>query len=355
MTDMLPAYLVNGPLARRIAVTLLALLVYRLGCWIPLPGIDVGTLLRGGEAGRLGLGFERVSLMALGFLPMLSALMFLETAMIVCPRFRRWAAEPVNHGRLTGWTNTAALGFAAVQASGLAGAFEDIKTLVPEPGPLFRVGIVVTVVSVTATLIWLASLITRYGIGHGVWILIALPYAIFFCDTLFIQASFWGPLSAVTIGMTVAFLALAAAAMATVLKARPSLADAGDLVWVPVLGFALAHWLLLLVWLVAWLTMPSGQAPEFDHVAGAAGAQLLPPVGLVIVAILRRRSLAIAQGDPISLASAVPLAAVMAALGAVGSFLESLPAQPLFPSAVSVMLLSGVGLLVVTRLRAQEA
>lgn len=345
--DLLPARLRHPDLLRRIAITLAALAVYRLGCWIPLPGINLGALLRPADTGQLATAFERVSLMALGLLPMLSALMLLEAAMIVWPRLRRWAAVPANHVRLTGWTNAAALGFAVAQSYGLAHALEDLGgALVAEPGPLFRAGVVASQVGATAALIWLASVITRHGIGNGVWILIAVPYAMFFADALLVQAALWGPLSPASIALTAAFLALAVAAMAVLLMARPALAAAGDLVWVPVLGFALSHWLLSLIWIGHWLVSPA-QTSDFVEVTSARGLALLPLLSLALIAVLRRRSLAKTDGLPIS-ASVVPLVVVMAALAAFGSFLEGLPQQPLFPSAVSVMLLAAVGLAVVT-------
>jgi len=342
-------------LLRRAGITLGALLIYRAGSWIPLPGIDVASLVGPGDVRLLGGGLERVSIMALGLLPMLSALMLLEAALIASPRFRRWSLNPRNAARLTPWTVVAALAFAAVQSYGLATAFEELGgPLVTAPGSLFRAGVVVTQVGATAALIWLASLITRHGIGSGIWILIGAPYAIFLINALVMQAAVWGPFSPVTIAATVALLALAIALMATLLKASPPLAEPGDLVWVPVLGFALSHWALSFVWIGQRLLLPPGQAVDFDAFTSARGFALLPVLGLAIVALLRRRSLAIARGVSISCASVAGLVVATAIPTALGAVLQDLSAQPLFPSAVSVMLLAGVGLSIATGLGTAE-
>jgi preprotein translocase subunit SecY len=72
---------------------------------------------------------------------------------------------------LVGW-----LLLAALQGYGIATGLERAKNVVNEPGPQFQVNVVATFVAGTALLVWLASLISRYGVGSGVWILPLVPY-----------------------------------------------------------------------------------------------------------------------------------------------------------------------------------
>lgn len=341
----------NPELLRRIGVTLAVLLVYRIGCWVPLPGVEVGHLMGTvPHEGTLG----RVSIMALGIVPLLSALVLAEVAMIAFPKFRSWAVDAGNRAQLDSWAIWGALVLATFQANGIAFALEDIPSLVSTPGVGFRTGVVVSLVGATAIVVWLASIITRHGIGSGFWIFVALPYAMSFAEALLVQASLWGPASFLTIAISIGSLALCTAALAALARTAPPLAKPDELAWAPILGFAGANWLLvavlLAVLLLRWLLAPYGPDLDVDAVMQWQGAILLPVFAVPLFAILRRRSFATGSASP-SIAAALPFALALTVLVAAGTALAYLPAQPLFPGPASTLILAAVGLMVAEALR----
>jgi preprotein translocase subunit SecY len=339
MTD-LAALSRNPELLRRAAVTLAAVAVYWIGCWIPMPGVDISALI--GPSSTHNTAITRLSIMALGITPLLSAYILLEMLMIAFPALRGWAAaEPERRRTLTGWATVVALLLAMLQASGIASALEQIHGLVANPGPAFRVGAVASLVAATGLLIWLASVVTRHGIGQGFWLLVALPYAGSFIQALIVQGSLWGPASLISIPVSIGFLGIVTAVLVWLTQTSPPLADAEELPWAAVLGFAAAGWLLLVPILLMSLAGASGE--DLDAVYGGRAIVLLPILTVPLLFILRRRSF----GTKYSLAA--PLA--LAALVAVGTALAYLPAQPLFPTPAIVLTLAAAGVMVVTGLR----
>jgi preprotein translocase subunit SecY len=160
----------------RLAVTLGALAIYRLGTHLPLAGIDqtaLANLFRGSSS---ALAVERVSIFALGVSPILSALLVIEFARLASERFNDWAGATPNARRVDHYVLIGSLLLAALQGYGVATALERAKNLVDAPGPQFQLNVVATFVAATALLVWLAVLISRYGVGSGVWILVLAPY-----------------------------------------------------------------------------------------------------------------------------------------------------------------------------------
>lgn len=156
--------------AARVLFTVGALLVYRLGCQIPLPGLDAEVL------SRLDAGPARnvLSIFALGVTPILSALLLFELARLFIGPLARWeAAEPGHVRRLRSAIVTVALLMAGGQALGIASGFYEIPGLIPEPG--WTPAIVVTLIAATALLGWLGGRITRNGFGSGFWLLLIAP------------------------------------------------------------------------------------------------------------------------------------------------------------------------------------
>lgn len=335
----------NPDLPRRIGVTLGVLALYRLGCWVPLPGVDISSLLAPAIAHSTAI--PRVSIMALGIMPLLSALMLVEVAKIAVPALRAWTAQADNRAYLEGWVLVGALLLAAFQANGMAVALENIHSLVANPGLGFRAGVVVSLVAATAVVVWLASIITRHGIGNGFWIFVAVPYAVSFAEALVVQGSLWGSSSLLTIAISVGFLALCTAALAALSKSAPPLADTEELAWIPMLGFAAAGWLvagaLLAMVLLRWLLAPTWPGWDVDAILQWQGLVLIPLVALPLIVMLRRRSFAtrFAAAD---MAAAMPLALVLAALAGAGTALAYLPDEPLFPGPALPLILAGVGL-----------
>jgi len=330
-------------------VTLAALAVYRIGSWVPLPGVDIRQLLTPEMVHSSAI--PRLSIVALGVVPFLSALMLVEAAMIAVPRLRAWStARPERRVQIDGWAFVVALAMAAYQANGIAVALEQIHGLVAAPGLGFRAGVVTSLVAGSAFLLWVASLITRWGIGSGFWVLVAVPYVVEFSKALLVQASLWGPGSVATIALTVGFLALSVAVLAALLETGPPLADVGELAWGPILGFAAANWLLVAPLLVLWLLGADIGSLDGTGLLQIQAAMLLPVITVPLIVLLRRRSL----GPPFCVARAMPLALAFAALVGAALALAVLPAQPLFPGPGALMILAALGLVIADTSRRRQ-
>src|SRR5262249_24343637 len=142
---------------QRIAVTLGVLAIYRLGCYLPMPGVDPAWLAR--FQGAAWATAERSSIFALGVTPIISALMLLEVARLLSSRFNAWAgASPANPRRVDRSVVAGSLLLAAGQAIGIAINLEQMSNVVAQPGLEFRLGLVATMVGSTALLAWLAAL-----------------------------------------------------------------------------------------------------------------------------------------------------------------------------------------------------
>ena len=98
-------------------------------------------------------------------------------ARVVLPPLARWAAGNPGHSELL-WRTARifALAIAASQAMGIARAVEGLDGIAPSPGPMFRLSVVVAIVGATAFLIWLARVMTEWGIGDGLLLLFAAPF-----------------------------------------------------------------------------------------------------------------------------------------------------------------------------------
>lgn len=153
---------------RRVAFTLGALFVWRLGQFIPLPRLDTQALHFGGAIPRL-------SILALSLAAYVQAAVLLQLVSIAWPRLRalRDAGE---RGRTTlvRWTRVLTAVLTAFQSIGIAETLERIPGAVPTPGPLSVLTIAATLTAGMLFLIWLADQITVRGIGNGIaWLLIA--------------------------------------------------------------------------------------------------------------------------------------------------------------------------------------
>ena len=220
-TGML-ARLVSSDAHRRLLLTVGVLCVYRLGCQIPLPGLDLDTLSHAGT-GRLTLApivIERISIFALGVMPIFWVLMIVEIAKLVVPALGRWeTARPGHVARLHRHVYIAALVLAAFHAFRMANAFEGISGLVDEPGWTFHVSVVATFVAATALLGWLGEMITLHGLGNGFWLLLVTPSLARLPNICF---EFWrrgGVVSAALVA-AICFLVAAIALVVTAGKAR---------------------------------------------------------------------------------------------------------------------------------------
>jgi preprotein translocase subunit SecY len=162
----------TSELTRRIAFTLGALLVYRLGAYVPLPGIDASQALFSGG------GMRRVAIFSLNVTPYISAAIIVQLAAMVSRRVRAVRKQGAR-GRTTieAWTRYLTILFAALQSLSLAYAYMGIPRLVTDPGWLFVVTTMLTLTGCTMFLVWLSAQITARGIGNGLALLLVAGVA----------------------------------------------------------------------------------------------------------------------------------------------------------------------------------
>jgi len=172
-----------GELRKRLVFLILALVVYRLGAHIPVPGIDpnqLAQLFKGQQGGILSLfnmfsggALSRFTVFALGIMPYISASIIMQLMTYVVPRFEALKKEGESGRRkITQYTRYGTLGLALFQSLGIALALEGTPGLVITPGFGFRLTAVVSLVAGTMFLMWLGEQITERGLGNGISILI---------------------------------------------------------------------------------------------------------------------------------------------------------------------------------------
>jgi preprotein translocase subunit SecY len=172
-----------GDLSRRLVFLLLALVVYRVGAHIPVPGIDpnqLQQLFNGQQGGILSLfnmfsggALSRFTVFALGIMPYISASIIMQLLGYVVPTFEQLKKEgEAGRRKITQYTRYGTLGLALFQSMGIALALESSAGLVVTPGMGFRITAVVTLTSGTMFLMWLGEQITERGLGNGISILI---------------------------------------------------------------------------------------------------------------------------------------------------------------------------------------
>jgi preprotein translocase subunit SecY len=172
-----------GDLRRRLVFLLLALVVYRIGAHIPVPGIDptqLQQLFNGQQGGILSLfnmfsggALSRFTIFALGIMPYISASIIMQLLGYVLPTFEQLKKEgEAGRRKITQYTRYGTLGLALFQSMGIALALEASAGLVVTPGMGFRITSVVTLTAGTMFLMWLGEQITERGLGNGISILI---------------------------------------------------------------------------------------------------------------------------------------------------------------------------------------
>jgi len=172
-----------GDLRRRIVFLLLALVVYRIGAHIPVPGIDpnqLQQLFKGQSGGILNLfnmfsggALSRFTVFALGIMPYISASIIMQLMTYVVPTLEALKKEgEAGRRKITQYTRYGTLFLAIFQSLGIALALEGSRGLVLSPGFGFRMTAVVSLVAGTMFLMWLGEQITERGLGNGISILI---------------------------------------------------------------------------------------------------------------------------------------------------------------------------------------
>ncbi len=172
-----------GDLKRRLFFLLGALVVFRIGAHIPVPGIDpaaLAELFRSQEGGILGLfnlfsggALSRFTIFALGIMPYISASIIMQLLTVVSPQLEQLRKEgQAGQRKITQYTRYGTVVLALFQATGISIALEAQPNLVLDPGLLFRFVTVTTLVTGTMFLMWLGEQITERGLGNGISIII---------------------------------------------------------------------------------------------------------------------------------------------------------------------------------------
>jgi preprotein translocase subunit SecY len=184
-----------GDLKNRLLFVLAALVVYRIGTFIPVPGIDpvaLDSLFKSQSGGILGMfnmfsggALSRFSVFALGIMPYISASIIMQLMTVVSPQMEQLKKEGESgRKKITQYTRYGTVLLALFQGLGISIALEAQPGLVIEPGLLFRLTAVATLVSGTMFLMWLGEQITERGIGNGISLIIfagiaaGLPHAV---------------------------------------------------------------------------------------------------------------------------------------------------------------------------------
>jgi len=172
-----------GDLKNRLLFLLGALFVFRIGAHIPVPGIDpnvLAELFKGQSGGILGMfnmfsggALSRFTIFALGIMPYISSSIIMQLMTAVSPQLEQLRKEgETGRRRITQYTRYGTVALALFQATGISIALESQANLVLEPGMMFRITTVTTLVTGTMFLMWLGEQITERGLGNGISIII---------------------------------------------------------------------------------------------------------------------------------------------------------------------------------------
>lgn len=172
-----------GDLKKRLLFLLGALLVFRIGAHIPVPGIDpeeLAKLFQSQQGGILGLfnmfsggALSRFTIFALGIMPYISSSIIMQLMTSVSPQLEALKKEgQAGQRKITQYTRYGTVFLALFQATGISIALESQPGLVMDPGLLFRFTTVTTLVTGTMFLMWLGEQVTERGLGNGISIII---------------------------------------------------------------------------------------------------------------------------------------------------------------------------------------
>jgi preprotein translocase subunit SecY len=170
-------------LKNRIVFTLLALVVARLGTYVPMPGIDASSLAQQIQQQQGGLldvfnllaggAIERMAIFALGIMPYISASIIIQLMTTVSPHLEQLKKEgETGRKQINQYTRYGTVLLSMVQAYAIAMGLEQWGTVVVSPGMAFRISTVITLTGGTILLMWLGEQITARGVGNGISLII---------------------------------------------------------------------------------------------------------------------------------------------------------------------------------------
>ena len=173
----------SNDLRNRILFTILILSVYRLGTYIPLPGIDpesLKTMMQDNQKGLLGMfnifsggAVKRMAIFALGIMPYISSSIIIQLLTGVSETFKNLKNQgELGRKKITQYTRYGTVLLATIQGYGVSVGLENSGTVVLDPGGYFKLTTVITLVAGTVFLMWLGEQITQRGIGNGISLII---------------------------------------------------------------------------------------------------------------------------------------------------------------------------------------
>ena len=172
-----------GELKKRLWFTVGALIIYRLGTYLPLPGIDPGALadiFSQQSSGILGMfdmfsggALSRMTIFALNIMPYITASIIMQLMTAIVPTLETLKKDgEAGRKTINQYTRYLTVLLATVQGYGIAVGLESASGVVDDPGLFFRVTTVVTLVGGTLFLMWLGEQITSRGVGNGISLII---------------------------------------------------------------------------------------------------------------------------------------------------------------------------------------
>ena len=226
-------------LKQRILFTLGLILVYRIGTHIPMPGVNaaaLGEFFRESLAGTVfglydifvGGALQRAAIFGIGIMPYISASIVFQLMTASVPYFERIQKEG-EHGRrkINQWTRYLTIAVAAIQAFGISTFLQRLTSpsglpIVPFPGPLFTVSVMITLIGGTMFLMWMGEQITERGIGNGISVLIFVGTLDSIPNEIMNSITLWrsGAVSWVSVVALVAIMVIITAAVVIVTEAQ---------------------------------------------------------------------------------------------------------------------------------------
>jgi len=173
----------SNDLRNRILFTIFILSIYRLGTYVPLPGIDAEslmTLMETKQKGLLGMfnifsggAISRMAIFALGIMPYISSSIIIQLLTGVSETFKNLKNQgEIGRKKITQYTRYGTVLLATIQGYGVSVGLENAATVVTDPGGYFKLTTVITLVAGTTFLMWLGEQITQRGIGNGISLII---------------------------------------------------------------------------------------------------------------------------------------------------------------------------------------
>ena len=173
----------SNDLRNRILFTVFILAIYRLGTFVPLPGIDpqqLQVLMEGNQKGLLGMfnvfaggAVNRMAIFALGIMPYISSSIIIQLLTGVSDYFKNLKSQgEIGRKKISQLTRYGTVLLATVQGYGLSVGLESSANLVSNPGVFFKISTVTSIVAGTIFLMWLGEQITQRGIGNGISLII---------------------------------------------------------------------------------------------------------------------------------------------------------------------------------------